>query len=205
MFNTLKDEHNTNAANLGSTLENDLKGAGTDLEAYGKKIQTQQAQAQEQMKNISTTIPTSILSKSIKELTKTYDGIFNAKLLAKMKENITSAARRYKQDGSGNITDDINSHYEKVAQKDSRILGNEETNTQPLLIQFNNNLETKLNTAIEENKYYMTIPMPISYVNFEGERKRGKCIWPTYDYFQNYYFGQDANNITSAQDISIYK
>lgn len=205
LFNTLKDEHNTTVSSIGSTLENDLKGAGTGLENYGKKIQTQQNQGEAQIKNISTKIPTSLLSKSIKEITKTYDGIINNKMLAKMKENISSAARRYKQDGSGKIIDDINSHYEKISQKDSWILGNEEVNTQPLLIQFNTALETELNSAIEQKKYYMDIPMPISYLNFAGERKRGRCIWPTYNYFQNYYFWQDANSIKSAQDISIFK
>ena len=205
LFNTLKSDHNTTVESIGSTLENDLKGEGTELEDYGKRIQEQQTQAQKQVKDIQTTIPTSLLSKSIKEISKTYDGIINNKMLAKMKENVTSAARRYKQDGSGKIIDDINSDYEKISQKDSWILGNEEANTQPLIIQFNNALETDLNTTIEQKKYYMDIPIPVSYLNFAGEKKRGRCIWPTYDYSQNYYFGQDANNIKSAQDISIYK
>jgi hypothetical protein len=73
------------------------------------------------------------------------------------------------------------------------------------MIQFNNALETELNTAIEEEKYYMDIPIPLSYLNFAGQRKRGRCIWPTYDYSQNYYFGQNAESIKSAQEISIYK
>jgi phosphoglycerate dehydrogenase-like enzyme len=98
MFNTLKDEHNTTVGNIGSTLENDLKGAGTELEAYGKKIQAQQNEGQQEMKDITTKLPTSLLSKSIKEITKTYDSVINAKILAKMKENVSSAARRYKQD-----------------------------------------------------------------------------------------------------------
>jgi hypothetical protein len=186
-------------------LENDLQDTDEQLKAYGEKISQQQQDAQEQIDEISTTIPTSLLSKSIQEISKTYDEVINTKMLAKMKENVSNAARRYKKNSSGVMIDDINSHYEKVAQKDTRILGNDETSTQPLLIQFNTALEQSLNTAIEENKYYMNIPIPLTSLNFVTNQKRGRCIFPTYDYYQNYYFGQEANSIQSAQDISIYK
>lgn len=80
----------------------------------------------------------------------------------------------------------------------------------------NDFMENKLNEKIEQEKYYMTIPIPVSELNLEGDikipptfRATGfpfpKCIRTRYDYYQNYYFGKNANLITSAQDTSAYR
>jgi len=56
---------------------------------------------------------------------------------------------------------------DKIAQKDNRLLGDADNNVQPLLIQMNDYLEGKLNDKITQDKYYMTIPIPVSKLNFE--------------------------------------
>lgn len=72
-------------------------------------------------------------------------------------------------------------------------------------MEINEYLESGLNTKIEEEKYYLNIPIPIGYLNFDGERKRGKCARETYDYYHNYYFGQNAKLIQTAAESSIYR
>lgn len=91
-----------------------------------------------------------------------------------------------------------------------------DNNVQPLLIQMNDYLENQLNEKIETEKYYLTIPIPTSELELEGDikipptfRATGlpppKCIWKTYNYYENYYFGMNANTITSAPSTSIYR
>jgi hypothetical protein len=60
---------------------------------------------------------------------------------------------------------------DKIIQKDSRIVGDIDNNIQPVLIQINDFLENELNKKIEEEKYYMTIPMPVSMLEYKGKKK----------------------------------
>lgn len=50
-------------------------------------------------------------------------------------------------------------------------MGDIDNDVQPLLIQINDALESGLNTEIEKEKYYMTIPIPVSELDFEGKKK----------------------------------
>ena len=83
-------------------------------------------------------------------------------------------------------------------------MGDLDNNVQPLLIQMNDVLENGLNEKIQDEKYFMTIPIPVSELNFEGDIKipapfrvykvpLPKCIRKTYNYYENYYFGTEAN------------
>jgi hypothetical protein len=40
------------------------------------------------------------------------------------------------------------------------------------LIQINDYLESGLNATIENEKYYLTIPVPETYLQFEGDKKK---------------------------------
>jgi hypothetical protein len=98
---------------------------------------------------------------------------------------------------------------DKIAQKDNRVIGDTDNNVQPLLIQMNDFMESGLNAKIDQEKYYMTTPIPVSELDFEGDFKiltvKPKCIRKTYNYYENYYFGQNANLITSAQDTNAFR
>jgi len=80
----------------------------------------------------------------------------------------------------------------------------------------NDVLESGLNAKIDQEKYYMTIPIPVNELDFEGDIKipatfrvygvpLPKCVRKTYNYYENYYFGKNANLITSAQDTSAFR
>ncbi|MEI6672313.1 MAG: hypothetical protein WCL02_02905 [bacterium] len=51
------------------------------------------------------------------------------------------------------------------------MVGDLDNNVQPLLIQINDVLEKGLNDKIQQEKYYMTIPIPVSELDFEGKKK----------------------------------
>jgi hypothetical protein len=131
----------------------------------------------------------------------------SSQFLARIKDNISGLARRYKTTEGETFTD-YSSLTDKIAQKDNRLLGDSDNNVQPLLIQMNDFLENKLNDKVEQEKYYMTIPIPVSELDFEGEVKASlipKCMRTKYNYYENYYFGKNANLVTSAEDTSIYR
>jgi len=73
----------------------------------------------------------------------------------------------------------------------------------------NTQLENGLNQQIEDQKYYMDVPVPLTKLNFDGEVRQQltkvSCIRNTYDLWTNYYFGKNANNIQSTQENSFYR
>jgi hypothetical protein len=174
LLNTLKSEHNTSILSVGDTLATDVAGSNSsELTAYAAMMQSRSNDAKTSMSQMSgTKTPTLVLSKSIDELTKSYDGLISTKLLTKIKDNVQAAARWYKQDASGKRLDDISSHSEKVLQQDNRLLGDMASNLQPLLIQFNTALESGINAKIDTEKYYMSVPVPISYLNAVGDERK---------------------------------
>ena len=198
LLNTLKGEYNTNANSLGSSLQTDLSGTSNQqLQSYATMIQSKQTSAATSLSQMSgDKTPTLLLNKSIAELTKTYDGLFSTKLLTKIQDNVEAAARRYQQDLSGKWEDDINSHQEKIVQRDNWIVGD-----LPLAIQLNNALESGLNQKIVNEKYAMKYPMFIQYevVDFQ------LLIDKTQGIYQNFYFGKTGSSITDLNDLSIYR
>jgi hypothetical protein len=88
-------------------------------------------------------------------------------------------------------------------------VGDADNNIQPLIIQINDYLEGKLNDKIEQEKYYMNIPIPVSELDFQGTKKIAiplpKCIRTKYNYYENYYFGKNAEQVNTAQDTNIYR
>ena len=124
LFNTLKNNYNSNASTLGNTLQGDLSNVqDPSLQAYATMIQSKQATAAPTLQSMSNSkTPTMVLSKSINELTKSYDALLGTKLLTKIQENVQAAARRYTKDISGNWMDNVSSHYEKIDQRDNWII-----------------------------------------------------------------------------------
>jgi hypothetical protein len=105
-----------------------------------------------------------------KEFLKGYETLIGTKYLTRIRDNVKTPARRYQPNADGNLTLSFDSHYNKIAQKDLRIVGDTEKGISPLLIDFNNKLEKSLNDKIEEQKYYMKIPIITSLSTYTYDR-----------------------------------
>ncbi|MCX6825442.1 MAG: VCBS repeat-containing protein [candidate division SR1 bacterium] len=212
LLNTLKSEHNDSSLAVGNDLKADLQTTtDPDLKAYATDIGSRNDQAAATSQDVTSSMPTLTLKKAIQEMLKGYDGLISSQFLSKIKDNINGLARRYKTTEGETFTD-YGSLTNKIAQKDNRLLGDPDNNVQPLLIQINDFLEKGLNNQIEQEKYYMTMPIPISELDFAGETRRVLglkpkkiCTRKTYNYYENYFFGKNANLITSAGQTSIYR
>jgi len=205
LLDTLTSEHNSDTLDIGDDLASNLENIeDQDLKDYGEMISTRNEEAKDLIESNTANLPTLTLMKSTQEMLKTYDGMMSTMFQSKIKENIAGAARRYKNTEGESFTD-INGTTDKINQQDNRIVGDLENNVQGLLIQINEYMEKGLNDKIEQEKYYLTVPVPVEYLKVQGQEKKGKCIWPTYDYFHTYYFWKDVNFLKSAEDTSIYK
>lgn len=217
MLNIMKDEHNESAIKVGKDLNDGLQDTDDpDLQAYAQDITSRSNEANTLAQQSTSQMPTMTLSKATEEMLKGYDGLFSSQFLAKIKDNIWGLARRYKTTDNETFTD-YSSLTNKITQKDNRILGDTANNIQPLLIQLNNYLEQRLDDKIQEEKYYLTIPIPLSELDFEWDIKipasfrtpvhlpLPSCIRKKYNYYENYYFGQNASRISNAQELSIYR
>ena len=77
-------------------------------------------------------------------------------------------------------------------------------NAEPLLKQYNDLLETKLNQKIQQEKYYMNIPLPTKYIR--SKKEKGALVCVDYDtIYDMFYFGTKASTITSAQNLSTFR
>lgn len=208
LLNTLKDEHNEASIALEENLQIDLQNVDdADLQAYAKDMENRNSDAQNLSQQIDSSMPTLTLKKATQEMFKWYDGLISSQFLSKIKNNIAGLARRYKTT-EGETFADYNSLTDKITQKDNWILGDIDNSIQPLLIQMNDVLESWLNSKIQEEKYYMTIPIPVTELDFAGKKKwliQKKCTWSTYNYYENYFFGTNAELVDSAQQTNIYR
>ncbi len=171
LLNVLKDEHNESTLALGTDLASDMQDVtDPDLKSYADDMAARNDEAAALSQDVSASMPTLTLKKSTQEMLKGYDGLVSSQFLSKIKDNINGLARRYKTTEGETFTD-YSSLTDKIAQKDNRLLGDADNNVQPLLIQMNDFLESGLNAKIQEEKYYMTIPIPVSELDFEGKEK----------------------------------
>ncbi len=209
LLNILKDEHNQSSIDLSSNLKDDLQNVtDPELKAYATDIDSRNTEAGTLSQQITSSLPTLTLKTATQEMMKWYDGLISSQFLAKVKDNIGWLARRYKTTEGETFTD-YSSVTDKIVQKDNRIVGDADNNIQPLIIQINDYLEGKLNDKIEQEKYYMNIPIPVSELDFQGTKKIAiplpKCIRTKYNYYENYYFGKNAEQVNTAQDTNIYR
>jgi hypothetical protein len=167
LLNILKDEHNESTLALGNDLKNDLQGVeDPDLQAYADDMAARNDEATSLSQQVDSNMPTLTLKKATQEMLKGYDGLISPQFLSKIKDNVAGLARRYKSTEGETFTD-YSSVTDKIAQKDNRLLGDLDNDVQPLLIQMNDFMEKGLNTKIEQEKYYMTIPIIVNELELE--------------------------------------
>ncbi|MCF7835358.1 VCBS repeat-containing protein, partial [Candidatus Gracilibacteria bacterium] len=160
--------------------------------------------------------PTKMLQKMLKEsFLKEYDELMSQKQLSRMRDNIHSAGR-WIEDYTGSNGEQLDrisfdSHYQKILQKDDVIL-RYNADLYPTIIEFNNLLEKGVDKQIEDEKYYMTLPMLVQYQEYKDKKKlvpsippKRKCIPEIDNTYKNYYFGKSAEYISSIEDTSIYR
>lgn len=158
-------------------------------------------------------IPTTMLLSVIKELLTRYENLYPGVFLSTVKDNTQAAARWYKKTGSGEWVDGIDSHIHKIALKDSLTLWDIEKGISPIVVSFNDAMEAALDKKIEQNRWYMTLPVFVEYIHKDRTNKKQKiwlvakrrCQRTTNDVYKNYYFGTYAQDILSAQEFSAYR
>ena len=107
-----------------------------------------------------------------KEFLQGYDSLLGTKYLTRIRDNAETAARRYQEDASGDLLPAVDSHYKKITMEDNRAAGNIEMGSPSLLLEFNDKLEEKLNKQIEDQKYYMRIPLQTEYRDRTANRDK---------------------------------
>jgi len=211
LLNTLKWNYNENISQIWSDLNNLSPSDWQEIKDYAKMINDKAQEAKKQS-SWSFNVPTLLLKKSTEEFIKTYDGLISTRYLSYMKDNVQTAWRRYKKNSDGNRVDAVDSDYEKIVQRDNWILGDSNNWVSPLLIQLNNFLESWLNQKIENEKYYMTIPVVMNYKIEERKINPGNPLIPTlpscessFTYYRNYYFGKYIWDVSSLQNLSLFQ
>lgn len=158
-------------------------------------------------------VPTTMLLSVIKELITRYENLYPGVFLSTIKDNTQAASRWYKQTLSGDLVDGIDSHIHKIALKDSLTIWDVGKWISPVIISFNDAMEQALDKKIEDNRWYMSIPVILEYNNKDRETKKKKilgipkrwCEKTVDDVYKNYYFGTYAADITSAQQFNAYR
>ncbi len=166
-------------------------------------------------------VPTLMVSKIIKEWhLKSYQNLWSKKFLSRMRNNLQwtnrwiSSYTKKSKDAEGKIQEikkkknTWDTHFMKVEAKDPYFLWDGEIiNT--FFIDLNTFLEKQIDEQIDIEKYYMHIPLPLEYLDYEKEYKRKflkkGTVWEKYDAYKNYYFGTPAENIASLEQTSIYR
>ncbi|HMT00890.1 MAG TPA: hypothetical protein PKC14_01055, partial [Candidatus Absconditabacterales bacterium] len=147
--------------------------------------------------------PTLFLKKMVSELVKPYSENFGTLSLSRARDNIL-AGGRYKQ---------FDSHLEKIVSKDALLLGNfgaEQDFTQPLT-EISMKLEKALDDKIQQEKYFMKIPILTIYEKYKNRVQGSNFIACTFGElllegrYENFYFGKRASDVNSVQDLSIYR
>jgi len=68
----------------------------------------------------------------------------------------------------------VDSHIDKIVQKDSYVVSDFETNYAPLIVEYNDRLEKVLDEKVEEQKYYMKIPILLNYTLSQSTERSKK-------------------------------
>jgi len=78
------------------------------------------------------------------------------------------------------------------------MLGNDQIKS--IFVELNDFMEKKINDKIEKEKYYIDVPLITSYNYYEKENRlyllKPYCLTIKKDFYNNYYFGQNAINVT---------
>jgi len=154
--------------------------------------------AKEKLKNNKTQFtPTLLLQNKITWFLKDYHEGISTKLLKTVDDNIKASDRWTVND----------SHYQKIQLKDQLLYWNDEANW--MLKSVNDKLEEYVDQKIEKEKYAMKSTIPVYYQRRRDKRKRFlfiKRYVPEYkDSYEFYYFWQNANTISNAEQFSIFR
>ena len=160
--------------------------------------------------------PTMTLETMIKDgYLKSYTSLIGWKQLDNIVKNVETANRWIEQytwsNWESNSRTALDTHYLKMEQKDETLLRLNGW-LEPLMISFNNALEDILNAKIEQEQYWLNEVIPLTYLEYDGEKKfqimnplKFKYVWKEYNAFENYFFGINSKNLNNMQDTSAYR
>ena len=160
-------------------------------------------------------VPTLMLEWIVAEFLKTYDTLLNPNYLVQMRDNVEAGWRWYEENEDWSWRSALDSHIEKISQKDAWIINDLDSQLQPLIVEFNNMLEEAVDLQVEDEKYYMYVPIPTAYqfVNHEIQEREliprvytaRRCEVMSDNIYRSFYFGRDATAIFEAEDLTTYR
>lgn len=198
MLDYFKQIQNDSAQNLVDSLANSSKD----------NPELAQIMKEWSFSDSNSNVPTMMLLSIIKELLKGYENLYPGVFLSAMKDNTKAAARWYKRTADWDLSEWIDSHLHKIVLKDSLSLWDPGQWMSPLMVSFNDEMEKALDKKIDEDKLYMTFPVITDYKhqNWQNKKKIKRFCDPIVDdHYKNYYFGNYAAVINSAQEFSTYR
>ena len=138
-----------------------------------------------------------------------YSSLFWQKYLKTITNNVETANRWWESrtwtDGKASYLNALDSVYKQAEMLDETLLRTE-WKLEPFLIMINNALEEAVDKKVEQEKYWLKEVIPLTYLRYEWrQRFAKKCVWEIYDAYENYYFGQKAQNIQSMEETSTYR
>ena len=135
-----------------------------------------------------------------------YDDLFSNTSLSTMRENVLAGWRWQRvhenADEQATLLANVDNSASMIQLKDTMYLWNQ--NLQWLLENLNELMEKMIDKKIEDEKYSMDIVIPIEYKKVTWKRIDFKCR-SLESRYENFYFGNNARYIDSAQDLSIYR
>ena len=139
-----------------------------------------------------------------------YNELFSKTILSIIRENIFAWGRWIKlyRDSNQQASQiaDVDNSSSMIQLKDTMYLWNE--NLQWIIENLNFLMEEMIDKKIADNKYDMDIVIPVSYEQIVWRKflsKWKRRCFQFVTHFDNYYFWNNARNVDSAKDLSIYR
>lgn len=164
----------------------------------------------------SSSMPTLTIQNSLENFFRKFPQLFWPTYFSDMSDNVNAAGRwDYAEDQTQIMTDDVDNTIEKISIRDDMAESN--------LLSFNTLIEDAINQKIDDQNYYMNIPIieRYDYAHWEDQRSASRNYAPdwawwscsrsswsissTYWYtYENFYFGLPASEISTAEEINVY-
>ena len=153
-----------------------------------------------------TNTPTLLIQQSLETFFKNYSDLAGTSYLARMRDNVLAGGRR--------DIEDLHSHLSKVVQKDGFLSNTSLWEHNPILVEMNTLLEEIIVDTVAQEHYAMHVPLTTNYRSYRNQievrgpidglscRRERYYLDGEYDLF---YFGKNANDISDAKDLSIYR
>jgi len=189
--------------NLNISLSENSEYENVDTLEFNQALQNYSSRMQElfnswtdKLQQEDINIPTMFVEKVIDELLQWYNILFSPIYSQTFRDNILAWWRRQLQD--------IDTHIHKIMKQDDIFFRDINTEIMPTIQNFNQILEETLNHKIEQEKYYMYIPLITSYTENSYIDRNEQCF-PIQNTYTPYFFWQTTDNIQSIQDLHIYR